>query len=114
MPDFKKDKRIRRHQRLRSKIRGTSLRPRLCVFRSNKHLYAQLIDDTKQRTLVAVNDIKMKVKERAKRAKGVGEAIASAALQKGIKKVIFDRGGFKYHGTIKILAEAARAAGLKF
>src|SRR3990167_4714080 len=94
-----------RRKRIRAKISGTPLRPRLCVFRSNKALYVQLVDDTKGHTLDAAtgND-----------AKALGAEIAKIAIAKKIKRVVFDRGGYAYHGKIKVLAEAAREGGLSF
>lgn len=111
--------RERRHQRVREKVFGTSERPRLSVFRSNYNIYAQLIDDDKGVTLVSVSTLGKELKElRGKKsieaAKRVGKLIAAKALEKGIKAVVFDRGGFKYHGRIKALAEAAREEGLEF
>jgi large subunit ribosomal protein L18 len=109
-----------RHKRLRKKISGTPERPRLAVFRSEKHMYAQIIDDIKGVTLVAASTTEKAMKEKLKKtwnveaAKEVGKLIAERALAKGIKEVVFDRGGFKYHGRVKALADAAREAGLKF
>ncbi len=103
----KQIKRKRRHRRVRAKIKGTAKVPRLCVFRSNKHLYAQLIDDEKGKTLVSVSDLE------AKDSKKIGLLIAEKALAKKINKVVFDRGGYKYHGRVKSLAEGAREGGLK-
>ncbi len=109
--------RARRHRRLRSHIAGTSARPRLAVFRSLKHISAQLIDDTARRTLLTVSDQQLKLaktdKPQTVSAK-VGQALAKAALEQGLKQVVFDRGGYAYHGRVKALAEAARAAGLEF
>jgi len=133
----KQQKRYRRHKRVRAKIFGTANRPRLCVFRSAKHIYAQLIDDERGRTLAAASDrelkgkrqkakgkitrqkLKTKEKETVRREKvalayEVGKLIAKRALEKGIEKVVFDRGGYKYHGKVKALAEGAREGGLKF
>ncbi|MGC8880672.1 MAG: 50S ribosomal protein L18 [Minisyncoccia bacterium] len=113
----KKKARIIRHSRLRAKIRGTSERPRLSVYRSLKHIYAQIIDDELGKTLVAASDFEIKKDKKIKKeelAKKVGELIAKKAKEKGIKKVVFDRGGFKYHGRIKALAEKARESGLVF
>jgi large subunit ribosomal protein L18 len=110
----------KRHLRIRQRIRGTATRPRLAVFRSNRHIYAQIIDDTKQRTLVAVSSLSPELKgdqprgNNVKDAQSIGELIAKKALAQDIKCVVFDRGGFLYHGRIKALAEAARTAGLKF
>lgn len=120
----KKAKRFRRHKRVRSKIKGTAKIPRLCVFRSNKHIYAQLIDDEKGHILVSASDSELKDKKEIKAPKElrakiataykVGELVAQKTLKKGIKKIVFDRGGYKYHGRVKALAEGARAGGLNF
>jgi len=104
-----KSKRARRHKRIRAKILGTAKLPRLCVFRSNQYIYAQLIDDEKNAIIAAV-----KGKSNIKEAKGVGESIAKKALEKKIDKAVFDRGGYQYHGRVKALAEGAREGGLKF
>ncbi len=112
--------RLMRHKRLRKKIFGTPERPRLAVFKSEKHIYAQIIDDTTARTLVAASTVEKDIKERVKKtwnieaAKEIGKVIAQRALEKGYKNVVFDRGGHKYHGRIKALADAAREAGLEF
>lgn len=111
----KQEKRYRRHKCIRAKIFGTARCPRLCVFRSIKHTYAQLIDDEKGKTLIAVNDEKIKEKKKKiDKAKKIGKLIAEQALEKKIKKVVFDRGGYKYHGRVKALAEGAREGGLIF
>ena len=129
----KKDKRRQRHIRIRSKISGTKVRPRLCVFRSHKHIYAQLIDDEKHGTILSVSDfnlpkIKTKKEEITKKigkleldkfrkvflAYQVGEMIAQKAIEHKIKKVVFDKGGNKYHGRVEALAQGARDNGLKF
>lgn len=116
----KQEKRYRRHKRVRAKIIGTAERPRLCVFRSVKHIYAQLIDDEKGKTLVAASDLELeKSKTRTKKtkvekAKEIGKLIAKKAKEKKIEKVVFDRGGYAYHGRVKALAEGAREEGLKF
>jgi large subunit ribosomal protein L18 len=107
--DIKQERRHRRHRRIRAKVHGTAARPRLCIFRSNQYIYAQLIDDQKGKTIVAA-----KGKANIKKAEEVGKIIAKKAKEKKIEKVIFDRGGYKYHGKIKALAEGARGAGLKF
>jgi large subunit ribosomal protein L18 len=99
---------------MKKKIIRIQERPRISVYRSNKFIYAQVIDDLKQTTLVAASDMKEKSKSKLERAAAVGEAIAKAATGKGIKKVWFDRGNYKYHGRIKALAEAARKGGLEF
>ncbi len=116
----KQEVRQRLHERIRKKLRGTEQRPRLAVFRSGTHIYAQLIDDDAGRTLCAACSLDKELKAKLKSggnveaAKEVGGLIASRAKQKGIEAVVFDRGGFQYHGRIKALAESARAAGLKF
>ena len=112
----KQFKRQRRHKRVRSKIKGTSKVPRLCVFRSSKHIYGQLIDDEKGKTLLTVKDteIKKKLKGKIELAKEVGKLLAQKAVDKKYKKVIFDRAGYKYHGRIRALADGAREGGLKF
>ncbi|MBO5143390.1 MAG: 50S ribosomal protein L18 [Clostridia bacterium] len=109
--------RVRRHERVRAKISGTAERPRLCVFRSNKNIAVQVIDDVAGNTLVAASTLDKEVKTKASNieaAKEVGELIAKRAIKAGIKNVVFDRGGYIYHGKIKALAEAAREAGLEF
>ncbi|MDP2599661.1 MAG: 50S ribosomal protein L18 [Deltaproteobacteria bacterium] len=110
--------RLRRKARIRERISGTKERPRLCVFKSTKHLYVQLIDDSIGSTLVGLStlskSLKGKVKATVGGAKELGKKIAEQALEKGIQNVIFDRGGFRYHGQLKALADAAREAGLKF
>lgn len=139
-PKLKREKRVRRHRRVRAKISGTSKVPRLCVFRSAKHIYAQLIDDEKGKTLVSVSDLKIKGKSKrakpkttkkptsAKVSEGkeekrsgkialayeAGKLIAEKAIKKKIKKVVFDRGAYKYHGRVKAVAEGAREGGLIF
>jgi large subunit ribosomal protein L18 len=111
------DKRLRRKVRIRKKVNGTSERPRLSVFRSAKHIYAQVVDDAEGRTLVAASTVLKGVGDegnKIERAKAVGQAVAKACLDKGIKAVVFDRNGFLYHGRIRALAESAREAGLSF
>ncbi len=110
----KDDKRIRLKAKIRTKIAGTSERPRLSVFRSNKFIYAQLIDDTTGKTLAQASDVKVTKGTKSERAKVVGKMIAEAALGKKIDKVVFDRNGFKYTGRIKLVADEARVGGLKF
>ena len=122
-------KRYRRHRRVRAKIQGTVKTPRLCVFRSANHIYAQLIDDEKGKTLLSASDleinpvkfalqlfngVKKRKEKKAALAAEVGRIIAKKAVAKKINKVIFDRGGYKYHGRVKSLAEGAREGGLKF
>jgi large subunit ribosomal protein L18 len=109
-----KDARVRRHVRIRRKVSGTTERPRLCVFRSNKYIYAQIIDDTKHAVLLSAGKVETTEKGKIPQSKQVGKKIAELALAKGIKQVVFDRGGYIYHGRIKALAESAREAGLKF
>lgn len=113
----KTDKRIRLKKKIRTKISGTSERPRLSVFRSNKFIYAQVIDDTTGKTIASASDIKAaKENKRTKTeaAKEVGKAIAEACIKGKVKKVVFDRNGFKYTGRIKLVADEARSAGLEF
>jgi large subunit ribosomal protein L18 len=109
--------RNRRHLRIRSRIIGTPDKPRLCVFISNMHLYAQLIDDTEGKTLAATSTMAKDLKgnkPNLKSATELGKRIAELAKQKNINQVVFDRAGYRYHGRVKSLADAARAAGLKF
>lgn len=112
--------RLKRQARVRRKVCGTSERPRLCIFRSAKHIYAQIIEDTTGTTLVSASTLCKEVAEELKgtgnidAAKAVGTAVAKKALAKDIKEVVFDRNGFLYHGRIKGLADAAREAGLSF
>ena len=113
----RKAERVRRHVRVRTKISGTQDRPRLCVYRSNTNLYAQIIDDVSGKTLVAASTMDKEVKEKHANkvaAKEVGTLIAKRATEKKIKTVVFDRGGYIYHGVVKELAEAAREGGLEF
>lgn len=111
---LKKDKRTRRHARIRARVQGTSERPRLAVFRSNRFIYAQLIDDSQGITLVSADSRTAQGKNSRERALEVGKLIATNAKQKGVEKVVFDRGGFQYKGVIAALAEGAREAGLSF
>jgi large subunit ribosomal protein L18 len=106
--------RQRIHQRIRRKLAGTAERPRLNVYRSLNHIYAQVIDDQAGQTLVSASSIKMKSGGNVATAKEIGKAVAELAVKKGIKRVVFDRGGYLYHGRIKALADAAREAGLEF
>ena len=110
------DEILRRHARVRKKISGTPECPRLNVFRSNANIHAQIIDDVNQTTLAAVSSVSLKLENggNIEAAKKVGEAIAKAALEKNITNVVFDRGGYVYHGRVAALADAAREAGLKF
>ncbi len=116
-----KEKRKRRHTRIRYKIKGTSDCPRLCVFRSPKHISAQLIDDREGKTLASASDLEIGRKRPPKEYTGkkgksyiVGQLIAQKAQEKKIEKAVFDRGGYKYHGRVRALAEGARKEGLKF
>ena len=108
--------RARRHRRIRGKVTGTTMRPRLCVFRSNLRIYAQIIDDTKGHTLAAAGSTEAELRGLAKGAAAteVGRLVAERARAAGVESVVFDRGGYKYHGRVKSLADAARAAGLVF
>ncbi|OAA30850.1 50S ribosomal protein L18 [Kosmotoga arenicorallina S304] len=112
--------RKKRHMRVRAKISGTAERPRLAVYRSEKHIYAQIIDDVVGRTIVSASTIDKELREKLQKtwnkeaAAEVGKLIAKRALDKGISSIVFDRGGFKFHGRVKALADAAREAGLKF
>lgn len=109
-----------RHKRVRKKVQGTGERPRLAVFKSSKHIYAQLIDDIKAHTITSASTLNPAFKQKLTTtsnipaAKLVGQILAERAHEKGIKKIVFDRGGFIYHGRIKAIAESAREAGLKF
>ncbi len=111
-------RRLRVHKRVRSKIQGTRQQPRLCVFRSLRHIYAQLIDDDKGEVIAGVSTLKLDGKRlknggNVEAAKLAGQVIAKQALEKGVETVVFDRGGYIYHGRVKALAEAAREAGLR-
>ena len=113
----RKAERTRRHIRVRTKVSGTAERPRLCVYRSNSNIYAQIIDDVAGNTLVSASTLDKSVKTKKSNkeaAKEVGTLIAKKALEKNIKTVVFDRGGYIYHGIVKELAEAAREGGLEF
>lgn len=115
----KRDLRIRRHKRVKKNVSGTQNAPRLSVFRSNKHIYAQIIDDTEGKTLTHIDSKKIKISktENSKKqsnAYEVGLELAKRAKDKKITKIVFDRGGYKYHGRVKALAEGAREGGLEF
>ncbi|XP_044471500.1 50S ribosomal protein L18, chloroplastic-like [Mangifera indica] len=118
----RREDRTARHSRIRKKVDGTPDRPRLCVFRSNKHLYVQVVDDTKMHTLASASTMQKPISEEfnyssgptIEVAKRVGEVIAKPCLEKGITKVAFDRGGYLYHGSVEALANAAREHGLQF
>ncbi|RKX68502.1 50S ribosomal protein L18 [candidate division WOR-3 bacterium] len=112
--------RERRHKRIRKRILGTEARPRLCVFRSLKHIYGMLIDDLNNRTILTVSSLNQKIRKGKKKkkkvevAREVGKLLAKMALERNIVSVVFDRAGYKYHGRVKALAEGAREGGLKF
>ena len=116
----RQETRVKKHDRIRNRFSGTAERPRLAVFRSNNHMYAQIIDDTVGNTLVAASTLDKDVKDKLEKtdnteaAKYLGTVVAKKALEKGIKEVVFDRGGFIYHGKVAALADAAREAGLQF
>lgn len=111
---MKRIARIKRHKSLRRFLSGTAKRPRLAVFRSSQHIYAQLIDDTKSTTLSSATDLNINKGTKIEKSFQVGKLIAQAAFKKSIKTVVFDRGGFLYHGRVKALADGARYKGLKF
>jgi large subunit ribosomal protein L18 len=116
----KKEKRLRRHKRIRNKVFGTADSPRFCVFRSNKNMYCQLIDDEAQRTVACASTMEKEMREKMTKsgnkeaAREIGKRIAQKAKALGIDKVHFDRAGYKYHGRVKEMAEGAREGGLKF
>ena len=117
--DYKERSRVRRHRRIRKKVEGTPQRPRLSVFRSLKHIYAQVIDDVAGKTLVSASTVDKEVseqvagKKKREQATIVGKIVAQRALDAGIQEVVFDRGGYIYHGRVKALADGAREGGLK-
>ncbi len=117
---LKEQARDRRHNRARKKVYGTPERPRLCIYKSLNNIYAQLIDDTKGHTIVSASTLDKEFKEvstnkgNVKMAKAVGQLIASQAINKGIKKIVFDRSGYKFHGSLRALADSAREGGLEF
>jgi large subunit ribosomal protein L18 len=112
-PQTRAERRERRHRRVRAKVAGTSERPRLVVYRSLKHIYAQIVDDAAQRTLMTVSDHELTGKKTEK-STAVGKLVAEKAKAAGIKQVVFDRAGYRYHGRIKAVADGAREAGLEF
>lgn len=119
MKNQKREQRIRRKRRVRSRVRGTATRPRLSIFRSNRHIFAQLIDDTAAHTIVSVSDkdlpkIKKGKRSRVVLAEKAGALIAKKAMEKKIEMVVFDRGRYRYHGIVKSFAQGARKEGLKF
>jgi large subunit ribosomal protein L18 len=108
------ERRLKRHMRIRNKIAGTPERPRLVVFRSLKHIYAQLVDDAQNRTLMTVSDAKVAEGTKTEKSAAVGKALAEQAKAAGITQVVFDRAGYQYHGRVKAVAEGAREGGLEF
>lgn len=117
----RRESRQRRHRRVRKKVHGTATRPRLCVYRSLKHIYAQVVDDQTGRCLLTVSDLSQEVRSRLGDVKGktgvsalVGEVVAEKVREMGIETIAFDRGGYIYHGRVKALADGARKGGLKF
>ena len=114
IPRSRSDKRFKRHLRIRNKLNGTAERPRLVVFRSLKHIYAQLVDDTQSKTIATVSDLNIEQGKKSERAAEVGKQIAERAKQAGITRVVFDRAGYRYHGRIKAVADGARKGGLEF
>jgi large subunit ribosomal protein L18 len=110
--DVKREGRVRRHRRVRKTLSGSAERPRLAIYRSNRHIYAQLVDDHSARTLAAASDLDAAAGNKIERAKLVGQAIAERARAAGIERAVFDRGGRLYHGRVKAVAEGAREGGL--
>ena len=106
--------RARRHSRVRAKITGTKNRPRVAVFKSNQYIYVQVIDDESGKTLLSIYDIKTKKGRKSDKASEIGKSLASKMKEKGLAEAVFDRGGFKFHGRIKALAEGLRKGGVKF
>jgi large subunit ribosomal protein L18 len=111
--EVKRGARVRRHLRVRRKVSGTAERPRLAVYRSNRHIYAQLVDDSAARTVAAASDVGVQDGDKTGRAKRVGKALAERARAAGIDRVVFDRGGHLYHGRVRALADGAREGGLQ-
>ena len=114
VPKTGAERRFKRHLRVRNKITGTAERPRLVVFRSLKHIYAQLVDDGARRTLATVSDLGIEEGKKGEKAAQVGKLIAERAKSAGISRVVFDRAGYRYHGRIKAVADGAREGGLEF
>ena len=114
IPKSREQQRNRRHLRVRKKVTGTAERPRLVVFRSLKHICAQLVDDTSRRTILTVSDLAIEQGKKAERASEVGRLVAERAKAAGISRVVFDRAGYRYHGRIKAVADGARKGGLEF
>ena len=114
IPKSRSEKRVRRHLRVRKAVQGTAARPRLVVYRSLKHITAQLVDDDAARTLATVTSTKVGEGKKSEKSLEVGKQIAVVAKEKGITKVVFDRGGYQYHGRVKAVADGAREGGLEF
>ena len=114
IPKTREQQRHRRHLRVRKKVAGTPERPRLVIFRSDKHIYAQLVDDSANKTIATVSDLGIEQGKKAERAAEVGKLIAERAKSAGITRVVFDRAGYRYHGRIKAVADGARKGGLEF
>ena len=112
-PELKRRARLRRHRRVRKNVFGTQERPRLAVYRSNRHIYAQVVDDLTARTMASASDLDSGKGDKTTRAKEVGKAIAERAKAAGVERVVFDRGGRLYHGRVRAVAEGAREAGLQ-
>jgi large subunit ribosomal protein L18 len=118
--DLRKKARLRRKRSIRKRVVGSEERPRLCVFRSSKHIYAQVVDDSSGYTLAAASTMEKEVKDhsgfnnKVEVANFIGELLAKRAMEKGVKKIVFDRNGFLYHGRVKAVSEGAREAGLEF
>lgn len=107
-------RRQRRHDKIRSKVNGTSVRPRLVVYKSNTSIYAQLVDDVEAKTILAISDLKVKGKTKSEKALNAGKSLAEKAKEKGLEACVFDRNGYKYIGRVKSFADGARDGGLKF
>jgi large subunit ribosomal protein L18 len=114
IPRTKTEKRARRHLRVRKKVSGSQARPRLVVYRSLKHIYAQLVDDGAGRTLMTMSDLTIESGRKLERAAEVGKALAARAREMGFERVVFDRAGYRYHGRVKAVADGAREGGLEF
>ncbi len=110
----KKLHRIRRHEKVRAKISGTSSRPRIAVFKSNQYIYAQVVDDESGKTLLSVSDMEVKKGKKSEKALKIGETLAARMKEKGLLEAVFDRGGFKFHGRVKSVADGLRNGGIKF
>ena len=113
-PKTREERRYRRHLRVRKKVQGSAQRPRLVIFRSDKHIYASLVDDVAGATLAAASSLKLTTGKKSEKAGEVGKALASIAKERGITSVVFDRAGYKYHGRVKAVADGAREGGLEF